>query len=94
MAATIAPGNLHLAGKYLESLPSGDISRRYLAGEKYQTSFWQRTKMLFTVRWYIKEIQSFYPYQFIIHATNKNYSKSCESALKNGLIVTAASWYY
>jgi hypothetical protein len=55
--------NLELAGKHLNTLPASDISRRYFAGTaKYDSTFFNRIIMYFTINGTLKTLKSFYPY--------------------------------
>lgn len=61
--------NLSLAGKYLNQLPSDDISRRFFSGEKYVPSFTNRLKFIFANDSILSELVKFYPYQPLVKGT-------------------------
>lgn len=95
MTAAAAPSaNLHLAGKYLNSLSQGDPSQRFFSGEeKFQSTPWSRFKMFLSLDWYVNELSSFYPHQLAIQRTKKMYDEERHSATQNAIFVTAASWF-
>lgn len=55
--------NLGLAGEYLSTLPASDISRRYFEGTaKYNSTFFNRFFMFFTINGTLGSLNLFYPY--------------------------------
>jgi hypothetical protein len=61
--------NLKLAFNYFESLPSDDVSRRYVAGERYASGWFNRLRFFFSVDSVLSELNKFYPYQPIVKRT-------------------------
>jgi hypothetical protein len=65
--------NLNLAGKYYSQLSSDDISKRYYSGEKYDSGFVSRLRLLFGIDSVLAELSNFYPYQPVVQGTYKLY---------------------
>lgn len=61
--------NLSLAGKYLNTLTTDDISRRYFSGDKYVSSLASRLKFFLFTDSVLSELNRFYPYQPLVKRT-------------------------
>jgi len=92
----ILPGqNKYLAKQYFDSLPSGDSSRQYFEGTKYQspTNTFARLYNFLTVPQRLQTLKGFYPYQRTIVATEKEYEHDWQTGLTYSLGFTAGSWF-
>ena len=85
--------NLFLAGKYFESLPSDDVSRRFAAGEKYVSNWYNRLKIFFSIDSTLSELNRFYPYQPIVKRTYEMYQEKRAANRNNALIFSGISMY-
>jgi hypothetical protein len=83
--------NLGLAKKYLDQLPSDDISRRYLAGESYQPSWTSRLKFFLSTDSILSELNSFYPHQPIVKRTYEMYQEQKSNYKSIAIGVSAVS---
>lgn len=67
MASPTHPlGAPNIMEKYFNTLPANDISRRYYAGEKYESTFFNRIGLFFSVNSTLKELTNFYPYSPVV----------------------------
>lgn len=62
--------NLKSPEQYLNKLPLDDISKKYFSGEKYESTFTNRLKIIFATGSILSELKKFYPYHPIINKTN------------------------
>jgi len=85
--------NLRFASEYFDSLPSDDISRRYAAGEKYATSWYNRVKFLFSIDSHLSELTRFYPYQPTIKKTYEMYQEKMSNSKRFAYIFSGLSMY-
>lgn len=83
-----------LAGEYFKTLSSGDASKRYFNGEKYQSTLLNRVRLFLTVEDTLKELKQFYPYQELVTKSIDLYQEKKQKYISAGLTTTAISWYY
>ena len=83
--------NLNLAQKYFDSLPSDDISRKYVAGEKFAPGLLSSLKFFFSIDSVLGELNRFYPHQPVVNQTYKMYKEKMEQNTKNALIFSGLS---
>jgi hypothetical protein len=74
-----------------ESLKN-DVSLSYLKGAKYSRS-WTDSFNVFGLESKLAKLYHLYPYQNTIKSTHRLYHEKKESAIVEGLIITALSWY-
>ncbi len=61
--------NLRIAENYFNTLAADDVSRRYKAGEKYVSTWYNRVKFLTSIDSVLGELNRFYPYQQNVQRT-------------------------